>query len=270
MKSLIVLVGLTGIAAANPRALPFTYTTDTLAPGEAELEQTVDLVPLRATDINTGTHNVFYLDQAFQTELEIGLARNLELALYFTYQPMFTQYANQALMPNTTGIKQRIRYILADPGEWPIDVGFYGELSESEHEFEIEAKVLLQKRFGKLRVAANLWAEYELYYAKDSNGDHQRDVVLNPTLGATYEIDPHVHLGLDSWLRGEYPTNPSPPSRTFGLGPEYYVGPAVMVAFKKVWWTTAAYFRVTDTSHTLQEGEVYGPVWFRTMIGYDL
>jgi len=71
-------------------------------------------------------------------------------------------------------------------------------------------------------------------------------------------------------MRGEYPQSPSPAVRTFGLGPEYYVGPSVMMSFKKVWWTVAAYARVSDVHHELQEGEVYGPVWFRTMVGYDL
>ena len=75
-----------GLAYANPRALPFTYTTDTLAPGAAEIEQTVDAVPLRATSINTGAETS-YLATSFQTELEIGLCRNLELALYFTFAP---------------------------------------------------------------------------------------------------------------------------------------------------------------------------------------
>lgn len=41
-------------------------------------------------------------------------------------------------------------------------------------------------------------------------------------------------------------------------------------SFKKVWWTIAAYGRVTNTSHEPTPREVYGKVWFRTMIGYDL
>lgn len=119
-----------GLAYANPRALPFTYTTDTLAPGAAEIEQTVDAVPLRATSINTGAETS-YLATSFQTELEIGLCRNLELALYFTFAPAQQSLTNTARLPESNGIKQRLRYILADPGEWPIDVGFYGELSRT-------------------------------------------------------------------------------------------------------------------------------------------
>ncbi|MEO8548419.1 MAG: hypothetical protein ABI678_00525 [Kofleriaceae bacterium] len=268
-KLLFALVALTSVASANPRALPFTYTTDTLAPGEAELEQTVDLVPLVGFSPQ-GFRN-YVLASAFQTELEIGVADRLELALYFTWAPTISQdlAIGVAQLPDSNGIKQRVRYIFAPQGAWPIDVGVYGELSENEHEFEIEAKLLLQKRFDKLRIAANLWAEYELYFGRGEAGTHERDVVLHPTLGATYEVTPSFHVGVDTWMRGEYPTNPSE-TRNFELGPEYYVGPSVMMAFKKVWWTVAAYARVSDLDHHLQPGEVYGNFWFRTMVGYDL
>jgi hypothetical protein len=252
-------------ARANPRALPFTYTSDTLGPGQVEIEQYVDLVLLRALSPSTSQRQ-WYLPSAFQTEIEVGLADRLELGLYFTFVPdPGEQFANKALFPGTgNGLKQRLRYIFADPGAWPIDVGVYGELVENEREIEIEAKLLLQKRFDRLRIAANLSGEYELYFSE------QREFVLNPSLGATYEITPSFHLGLDAWLRGEYPTNPSPPSRTFGLGPQAYVGPAVMMNFGKLWWAVGGYFRVTEPSHDLQVGEPYGPLYVRSMIGYDL
>ena len=268
MKSVVVVLCLAATTAAshaNPRALPFTYTTDTLPEGKVEIEQYVDLVPLRALDGTTGKFQ-WYLPTAFQTEIEIGLADRLELGLYMTIVPdAGAQFANKALFPGTgNGVKQRLRYIFADPGAWPVDVGVYGELSENEREIELEAKVLLQKRLDRLRLAVNVSSEYELYFSE------QREIVLNPSAGATYEITPNFHLGVDSWLRGEYPRNPRPPSRTFGLGPEAYVGPAAMVNFGRLWWAVGAYVRVTDFSHELQPGEPYGPLYFRSMIGYDL
>jgi hypothetical protein len=267
MKKFLLLALLASSTSyANPRALPFTYTTDTLPAGQAELEQTVDLVPLRGDNVSSGART-WYLGSAFQTELEIGLCDRLELALYFTMAPAIANLTNTATMPDTNGIKQRIRYIFAPQGEWPVDVGVYGELSENEHEVELEGKILLQRRFDKLRIAANIWTEYEFEF---DEGHIERDLVLHPTLGATYEVTPKLHVGLDSWMRGEYPQTSSPVARTFGLGPEYYVGPSVMMSFNKVWWTVAAYVRVSDFNHELQEGEVYGPVWFRTMVGYDL
>ena len=281
MRVAILLLAAMGVAHANPRALPFTYTTDTLAPGQVEFEQTVDLVPLRAVSTTATTvpginGNTSYLASQFLTEFEIGIAERLELALYLTYVPTVNanliEPQSQAIMPEGNGTKQRLRYTFAPLGAWPVDVGVYGELSESEHEFEFEGKVLLQRRFDRLRVDANLWAEYELYFGLQGDGSVQRDVVLNPTLGATYEISPKLSLGVDSWLRGEYPTNQymAPATRPFALGPEYYAGPSIMMSFGKIWWTVAGYVRVTDFGETPPVGSYFGRVWFRTMFGYNL
>lgn len=252
-------------ALGNPRALPFTYTTETRPPGSAELEQYADLVPLRAISPSSSQEES-YLASAFATELEVGLAERLELGLYLTFVPEFGDaYANQAALAGTgTGLKQRLKYVLADPGAWPIDVGVYGELAETEREVELEAKLLLQRRFGNLRIAANLTAEYELYFAG------QRDVVVAPSLGATYQVTPRFHVGLEAWVRGEYPRHPAPATRTFGLGPHVYAGPAVLLDLGKLWWSVGAYGRVTDPGHDLTPGEPYGRVWVRSVIGYDL
>ena len=259
------LAATTAPARANPRPLPFTYTTDTLSPGQVEIEQFVDLTLLRAINPSSSGRQ-WYLPSAFQTEIEIGLAERLELGLYLTFVPdAGEQLTNKTLFPGTgNGLKQRIRYILADPGAWPLDVGVYGEIVENEREIEFEAKLLLQRRFDRWRVAANLSGEYELYFSE------QRELVLNPSAGVTYEITESFHLGIDGWLRGEYPSHPKPPSRTFGLGPQAYLGPAVMMNFGKLWWTVGAYARVTDVSHELQLGEPYGPIYVRSMVGYDL
>lgn len=263
--AVILLAAASATAHANPRALPFTYTTDTLPAGHVELEQYADLVTLRGIS-SASTKPETYLGSAFQTEIEIGLLDRLELGLYLTYNPnLGDAIASQTAVPGSgTGLKQRLKYLLADPGEWPIDVGLYGELVESGQEIELEAKLLLGRRFGNLRVAANLTAEYEMYFSK------QRDVVIDPSAGITYEVTPKFHLGIDSRLRGEYPQNPKPTSRTFGLGPALYVGPAVMMNFGKLWWAVGAYGRVTDMDHNLQPGEPYGRFWLRSVIGYDL
>src|ERR1700742_17496 len=103
-----------GAAHANPRAMAFTYKTDTLAPGQVEFEQTVDLVPLNGITA-TGTNGA-YLASQFLTEFEIGVAPRLELALYLTFVPTIgannLEPQSQAIMPEGNGSKQRIRYTL--------------------------------------------------------------------------------------------------------------------------------------------------------------
>lgn len=254
------------VAAANPRPLPFTYTTDTLPEGSVEIEEFADLVPLRGVSSITGKTQR-YLASMVQTEIEIGIADRLELGLYFTIQPSLADTItpdSKPEMPEGNGLKQRLRYIFADPGEWPIDVGVYGEVTENQNEIELEGKLLLQHRFDRLRIAANLVGEYEYDF---DEGDH--DWVLDPSAGATYEVTAAFHAGIDSWLRAEYPPD-APSPRPFALGPEAYVGPALMYNFGKIWWSVGAYVRVTDIHHEVQPGELYGPVWFRSMIGYNL
>ena len=257
-----------GAAHANPRPLPMTYTTDTQTEGNAELELYVDMVPLRALSPMT-TEETSYLASAFQLELEIGLAERFELGLYATLVPSLgDQLAGTAQVPGAgNGLKQRLRYTInEEPDAWPVigNAGVYLELSENEREIEVEAKLLLMRRFDRVRVAANLAVEYELYFSG------QREWVLSPSAGVTYELSALLHLGLDGFLRAEYPQNPPPAMRTFGLGPHTYVGPAVLLAFEKVWWSVGAYARLTGGGHDLEPGEPYGRVWIRSVVGFDL
>jgi hypothetical protein len=266
LASLLVLVA-ARVASANPRPLPMTYTTDTQPAGGAELELFVDMIPLRALSPTT-TQETSYLASAFQLELEIGIAERLELGLYATFVPSFgDQLSNTAQFPGAgNGMKQRLRYTLnPEPDSIPIigNAAVYFELAENEREIEIEGKLLLETRLDRVRVAANLSLEYELYFSG------QREWVLNPSAGASYEITPRYHVGLDGFLRAEYPQNP-PADRAFGLGPHVYLGPAVLLAFDKVWWSFGAYARLTAAGHDLDPGEPYGRVWLRSVVGFDL
>lgn len=275
--SMIARVALAGVAAAtllalaptaraNPRPLPFTYQSESLAKGTGEVEQFIDFIPIMVT---TGpglpTH---YLATQFQTEIEYGLTDKLEIALYlmFVPQPNPEAFSGVPQLTMGNGSSQRVRYRFADPGAWPVDVAVYGEVTENDHELELEAKIILQRRIGKLRLITNLWAEREMYYSS------AREWVLNPTLGATYEFSPKFHLGLESWMRAEYLDGQMGP-RVFNQGPHVFVGPAFMFNFGPVWWATGVYARVTDPSHDVQAGippaagDAFGRVWVRTVVG---
>jgi hypothetical protein len=259
--SFATMMVLASRAAANPRPLPFTYQSETLPAGAAEVEQFVDFVPVRALSSTGGGDPVWYLGTQFTTEFEIGLTDRLELGLYVTYVPQPGDgFASVPRLPSGNGAKQRLRYRLADPGAWPVDVALYGEVAENEREIELEAKLILQRRIGPVRVITNLWAEHEFYF------DGTREWVLNPTLGATAELSPRYHVGLEGWMRSEYPTN-APATRVFNLGPHAFVGPTFLANFGRLWWTTGAYARVTDTDRSVMLGDQYGRFWVRTIIG---
>ncbi len=253
-------------AVANPRPLPFTYQHEQLGAGESEIEQFVDLTPTRAQDSNSGKP-VWYGLTEFTTEYETGITDSLELGLYVTLVPAASPdasvHAPQAIEGN--GVKQRLRWALAPTGLWPLDVSLYGETSENEREFELEGKILLQRRFGIARIIANLSAEQEYYYR-----GHARDFVLNPSAGVTFEPVPQLKPGLETWMEGEWPEIHAPKPRPFALGPHVYVGPTLLWQVGRIWWSNGVYVRATDRNHTLEPGEAFGNVWVRTVIGIGL
>jgi hypothetical protein len=253
-------------ARANPRPLPFTYQTESLAKGTGEVEQFIDFVPVRV--LNGLGSPTWYNATELQTEIEYGVTDKLELAIYFMFVPNVGADRNQALptLPMGNGSSQRLRYRFADPGAWPIDVAVYGEVTENEREIELEAKVILQRRFGRLRLITNLWAEHEFYFSG------KNEWVLNPTLGATVELSPRFHVGLESWMRAEIEDedDEGPSSSTsaeFNRGPHVFVGPAFMMNLGPVWWATGVYLRATDWDRSVQVGDNFGRVWIRSVVG---
>jgi hypothetical protein len=260
-----------GSALGTPRPLPFTYTYETLGEGELEVEQYADLTPLTVPALSNARE--FALASQFQTEFEYGITNRLELGLYLTLAPtLSSSVAGQswAPLPEGNGTKQRLRYRLFDEGVLPIDIGLYGELTENEREFEIEAKVILQKRFGNLRIAANVVGEHEWYFASP-----QQDWIFDPSAGLTYQVTPVFQPGIESWMWMEATNQPyltpegKPGGATpFNNKPNVYVGPAVLFNFGKLWWSTGAYLRVTNFNHDLVPSvDAFGLVWFRTVIG---
>lgn len=250
-------------AWANPRPLPFTYTSETIEKGGVEIEQFADAVPQKGIDATTGGTRRFLATQ-YQTEIEYGLSSRLELGLYLTFVPAPSEsLAASSRLTEGNGLKQRIRYVLASPGEWPIDIGVYGEVAELDQEIELEGKIILQRRLGKLRIAANLTAEYELYLKP------HKEIVVDPSVGATYELTPMLHVGAEGWMRGEWP-DPAPHPRVFDLGPHVYAGPVVLLNFGKLWVSTGLYARTNDFGRTMQPAEAFGPLWARGIVGLEL
>jgi hypothetical protein len=244
---LLLVLFATGEASATPQPLPFTYVYETLPKGSLELEQYADYTPIRLIDQNGNA--LTYGASQFQTEFEYGITDRLELGLYVTIAPTTDAVQNLPPLTEGTGIKERLRLRLAEEGQWPVDVGLYGELVENERELELEAKIILQRRIGDLRIVANLWAEREY----ENFSIHQGDWVINPTLGLTYQVTPVFHPGVEGWMRAEWPdSNPHP--RPFNLGPQVYVGPTMMFDFGNFWWSTGVYFRATEPSRTLFDG----------------
>ncbi len=245
-------------AFANPRALPFTYPYETLAKDGLEIEQFVDLTPVRSYD-QTGA--LTWTPRAvLTTEVEYGITSKLELGLYFQFSSDPGASSGEDAL-RFDGVKQRLRYRLAEQGDWPVDVSLYLEIAELRNEIEVEAKINLQRRFGPVRVMVNLWAEREFYY----NGE--QEWVLHPTAGATIQLAAWIHLGIEYWLHAELG---GPGGTSFNAQPHHFLGPTLMVQFKRLWWSMAPYIRLDGIGRTAVRGDQFGRVWIRSVIGIDL
>jgi len=247
-------------AKANPRPLPFTYIYETLSEGDAEIEQYVDMTPVRA--YSASGNRTWYAASQYQTEFEYGITNRLELGLYITLVPSDSAYSLTPTMPEGNGVKQRLHYRLGETDQWPLDIALYGELSENQREVEIEAKIIVQRHIGRLRIVANAWAEREFCF----NGN--REWVLNPTAGAVFEITPSVPPGIEYWMRAEYPDGSLP--RVFNLGPHHFLGPTLLLQFGKLWWSNGVYVRLNGYGRPVAVGDNFGNIWLRSVIGIGL
>jgi hypothetical protein len=265
--AVLTLLCVPAVAAAEPRALPFTYPTDTRAAEEVTVEQLVDLVPLRA--INGAGERARFLASALQTRIELALTDRLELGVFASWVPDPRDLGNVATFAGTgNGLGQWLRFRLNDaPDVIPV-VGNGGVLlgvAQNEREIEIQFRMLFERRIGdRLRVAINPAFRMGFYYSK------QRDFILEPSAGMTYEIGSKFHVGVEGWLRREQPGNPMPPEGLFQFATHVYVGPALALHMGKLWWSVGAYARVTDPDHVVDIGESYGRIWVRSMVGIEL
>jgi hypothetical protein len=254
-------------AVANPHPLPYSYPYQTLPQGKIEVEEIVDLVPVRVSrEKLDGTRDaVTALRYQLQTELELGITDRLELGLYFAFRQGAT--ADTPAL-RFEGMKQRLRYRFAEEGDLPLDIGVYLEVAEFYNEVELEQKLLLSRRFGYLTAVANLWVEQEYYFQ-----DQEWKLIYNPTAGAVYEFSPSFMLGLEYWARGRFDDAASasgeatPATSDSPSGTRHYLGPTFLLQSGEAWWSTGVYARLDHFSEDAAADDPYGKVWIRTMVG---
>ncbi len=257
-------------AGAVPRILPFSYPVETLAKGETELEFMTDVNPLRvpADETDPTRGNLWEPQWVLQTELEYGLTDRLELGFYQVFEADPLQGGENRLVFD--GLKWRLRTRLAEPGQWPVDVGLYFEFETLHDELGFEGKVNLQRRLGRGLLLSNLWVEEEIERPYDTHA-HGREAhfIVNPTAGFAYEVTPSFLPGVEFWARGQVKPSGETEQDRANSRVHYFIGPTSFVNLGRLWFSAGLYFNVNGM-HTPEPGDAYGPVWLRTRLGLDL
>jgi hypothetical protein len=262
------VLGSAASAHATPRALPFTYPYETLSEGELEVELYGDVTPVRVLAVpNSPTQGHLY-EPAYtlQNEFEYGINDHWELGFYQVFEGAPQDGGTNSM--TFDGFKWRVRTRLAEAGELPVDVGLYFELETMHDELSFEEKVNLAKRFGRFHWMANLWVEQSIGRPLDT--DKTFRFIVNPTMGLTYQVAPIFQPGIEYWARGTVgaPSSDTPVERVNDTI-HHFVGPTVHLNFGKLWWSLGVYADLNN-ANVPQLGEIYGPVWVRTVLGLNL
>jgi hypothetical protein len=256
------------IVMANPRPLPFTYPYETLPEGSSEVELYGDMTHNRvdadATDPTKG--RLWEPRYQLQIEFEHGITDRTELGFYYVMQAEPQAGGDNNL--KFDGFKWRVRHRFAEQGEWPVDVAAYLELETMHDELSLEEKLLLSKRFGDLRWMANLWVEETISRPYDA-GSKAPYLIINPTTGFTYQLTTTFHPGIEYWARGYVDPSNADPIEHINRKIHHFVGPTAHLNFGRMWWSLGVYLNLNNAD-TPQVGEIYGPVWFRSVLGIDL
>lgn len=257
-------------ALATPRTLPFTYPNETLPKGDLEVELYTDVNPLRVPVDASGEvpGNMWGFGYRLQTEIEYGITDRVELGFYQVFEAAPVPGGDNALVFD--GLKWRVRTRLAEPGQLPVDIGFYFELETMRDELAAEFKLNLQRRFGRLRLLTNLWVEEAWVRPLDSKAHgREAEFIVNPTGGASFEVTPTFHPGLEYWARGQLSAKGDTPQDRQNSRVHHFLGPTVNLDFGRLWWSAGLYFHLNSLS-VPNPDDAYGPVWFRSVIGLNL
>jgi hypothetical protein len=219
------LIALLGAARANDRHFTYTYETAVLPPGAKELEVSTTLRAGREEHYSRLDHRM---------EFEVGVAENLMSAFYLNWNNI-TEADGPALKTTYSweGVSSEWKWKLTDPVANALGSALYAELSYGTEGFELEPKLLLDKKVGSWLLAANFVTEFE--YGFGAEETELEEIAPEVDLGATYEVSKRFHAGLEARSHSPFVLNASD-----GYDYEFsslFIGPVVSYA-ADTWWVS--------------------------------
>lgn len=172
---------------ANHRMFTYTYETAVLPQDARELELWTTW---------RGGRDRYYSAFDHRLEFEIGLTDQLMTAFYLNFGAVTaeTPFGLRETSFDYQGVSSEWKYKLTDPFADPVGLGLYAEFSAGTREYEIELKMLADKRIGPLLLAANLVGEVEWEVEGEET---RRELIFAPHVAATWLVLPNLGVGLE-------------------------------------------------------------------------
>ncbi|MBC8126981.1 MAG: hypothetical protein H8M99_07545 [Gloeobacteraceae cyanobacterium ES-bin-144] len=184
LPCLLAALALATSADAGSRRFTYSYETTTMPKGAMELESWVTWKTQKSS-----TPGFERFD--FRNEFEYGLTDRLQLAFYFA-DWRYEKSDADGDRSEFRDIALEAIYNMTDPNTTPFGSALYGEIKGSDDFIELEAKLLLQKNFGKWIFVYNVGGEikWEDEYLND-------EAELMESAGLSYQINPSWSVGAE-------------------------------------------------------------------------
>lgn len=191
----VVLVGSSTLAIADPR--PFTFTTDTYAMGKGDWEYEQWVTWRHHKDDEPGYDRV-----DIRHEFEFGIADNFDLAVYLPSWRYEDSEDGRGTKFDSVDI-EGILY-LSNPRTDAVGLGLYTEVKVGEDSLGFEGKLLVQKDVGRWVLAYNLVLETGIDGVFDDESENEVEGEIKHTVGVAYAIAPGWLVGGEAFVESVY------------------------------------------------------------------
>ncbi len=254
---------LTSPAFANDRHFTQSYETATLPAGAIEIEP--------QTTFRMG-RDQYYLGMDHRLEFEFGITDHLMAALYLN-SGSETVRVGSAIVGGggAQGASAEFKYNLTNATADAIGSALYLELTATPLEYEIEGKLLLDKRIGSWHLVTNLIYEREWEFEGFWNNESKVAV----TLGATHFFTEHLTAGLELFGQGTFEQTALNADTTLQHG-ALYAGPVVGYTSQNWWVATTVtpqlvgFGDAVKAAGTVRDLQDFEAVQARVIVGMHL
>ena len=258
---LILLFACLGVYSQD-RLFNYTYQSGVLQKGLCELEVW--------NTLKLGRENYFArLDH--RSEFEVGLGHNLQTAFYLNLTSITeteTEDLKKSLHTSQEiGFSNEWKLKVLDPVSNPIGLAVYGEYGILSNEYELEAKVIVDKMIGNFTFAVNGVYEKELQAVlTDKKTTWEEESRTEYLLAIAYALNTEVHFTLESTWGNIYKNGELEHSAM-------YSGPGLSYNIDKFWMNLTFMPQLIsfkgDTDHNLNLKE-FEKLQIRLLFSYEI
>jgi len=229
LPAAVAAVFLASSASASERHFTQSYESNVLPKNSVEIETW--------NTLRMGKDN-YFMRFDHRLEFEFGLTDQLQTALYLNLGSTGSRQGNAITTESEfTSLSSEWKLKLSDSVGDAIGSALYFELTAGAQEYEVEAKIILDKRMDRWLFAFNGVYEHEITVLGDElRKEHKASAVA----GATYFFSDHMTLGVEAFGKAVFEAEHVAGGGRGDIEMEHaavWAGPVLGYAAKG-WWTT--------------------------------